>query len=156
MPVEIPGSVKSLDRRVAGAIAIMNHRRADPPSVDEVARAVNLSPSYLTRLFQRHVGCSPAQFDRAQRLDRAHELIIYSFLSIKQVMASVGWNDPSHFSRDFRRRFGVSPRALRAACAADRRAQRAAERRATDQHAHRPTNARIGQHSKGADRRRRG
>ena len=49
----------------------------------------------------------------AQRLDLAVDLIRNSFLSIKQVMAEVGWSDPSHFCRDFKRRFGVTPRALR-------------------------------------------
>jgi AraC family transcriptional regulator, carnitine catabolism transcriptional activator len=102
-----------LDERVAYAIALMKRHRSEPLSVDEIARAVNLSPSYLRRLFQDAMGRSPAQFDRERRLDQARELLMRSFLTVKQVMAEVGWSDPSHFSREFKRRFGVSPTSMR-------------------------------------------
>jgi transcriptional regulator GlxA family with amidase domain len=131
--------MKPLDERVASAIAIMERQRAEPIGIDELARAVNLSPSYLTRLFHQHVGCAPAHYDRQQRLQRAYELITGSFLSIKEVMAAVGWNDPSHFSRDFRRQFGLSPRALRAA--------HSDEPRNSVQHANQPSKTRFGQES---------
>lgn len=134
--------MEPLDQRVASAIAIMDQQRSQPVSVEELARAVNLSPSYLTRLFHRYVGCAPAHFDRARRLERAYELITSSFLSVKEVMADVGWNDPSHFSRDFRRRFGFSPRALRA--------NHFAESRATAQDADRPSKTPIRPHESAA------
>jgi transcriptional regulator GlxA family with amidase domain len=105
--------VKCADARIAHVIRLMTLHRSAPLPVDELARRVNLSPSYLTRLFRDEVGSAPAAFDRAQRLNRAYDLIRHSFLSIKQVMADVGWSDPSHFSRDFKRQFGSSPRALR-------------------------------------------
>lgn len=136
MPVENIVAVKPLDRRVARAMALMAQHRENPIGIDDLARAVNLSPSYLTRLFREHVGCAPVEFDRAQRLDHARELIRTSFLSIKQVMAACGWNDPSHFSRDFRARFLVSPSKMRAAMLSSG---------AADQHAHRPIKTRIGQ-----------
>jgi AraC-like DNA-binding protein len=47
------------------------------------------------------------------RLRRARLLIERTFLSVKEVMGLVGYSDPSHFSRDFRRFHGVSPSALR-------------------------------------------
>ncbi len=101
------------DARIAHVVALMAMHRSDPLQVEELARKVNLSPSYLTRLFRDETGSAPVTFDRAHRLDRAHDLIRNSFLSIKQVMAEVGWSDPSHFCRDFKRRFGVTPSALR-------------------------------------------
>ena len=73
-----------------------------------------MSPSYLTRLLRDQTGHSPASFVREVRLRRAYELVQTTFLSIKEVMAAVGWNDPSHFSRTFKRRFGLSPQGLRA------------------------------------------
>ncbi len=96
------------------AIELMLAHRESPLSVADLARAVNLSTSYLTRLFHAHTGRSPAQYDRDARLQRAHELLTTTFLTVKEVMAAVGWNDPSHFGREFKRRFGESPRALRA------------------------------------------
>lgn len=91
----------------------MEQHRADPLGVDELARTVNLSPSYLTRLFRQHTGQSPGRYDRGRRLDAAHALLRTTFLSVKEIMGAAGWNDPSHFCREFKRRFGVSPRAAR-------------------------------------------
>ena len=113
MQVVFSQGVKYRDARIAHVIALMAMHRSDPLPVEELARKVNLSPSYLTRLFRDETGSAPVTFDRAQRLDRALDLIRNSFLSVKQVMAEVGWSDPSHFCRDFKRRFGVTPRALR-------------------------------------------
>jgi len=101
------------DIRVRHVVALMEEHRAAPLSVEQLAQAVNLSPSHLTRLFREQTGSSPARFARDLRLQHAYELIQTSFLSIKQVMAAVGWNDPSHFCRDFKQQFGVSPQALR-------------------------------------------
>ena len=101
------------DIRVRHVVALMEEHHAAPLSVEQLAQAVNLSPSQLTRLFREQTGSSPARFARELRLQYAYELVQTSFLSIKQVMAAAGWNDPSHFSRDFKRQFGVSPKGLR-------------------------------------------
>ena len=63
------------DARIAHVVALMAMHRSDPLQVEELARKVNLSPSYLTRLFRDETGSAPVTFDRAQRLDRAHDLI---------------------------------------------------------------------------------
>jgi len=103
------------DIRISYVMALIEGRFAEPCAVDELARLVNMSPSYLTRLFREQTGRSPASFVREVRLRRAYDLVQTTFLSIKEVMAAVGWNDPSHFSRAFKRRFGVSPQGLREA-----------------------------------------
>ena len=82
-------------------------------SVAELAAAVNLSPSRFWHLFREQTGTSPLRYLHALRMQRAHALIERSFLSIKQVMAHVGINDPSHFARDFKRLYGVPPTELR-------------------------------------------
>ena len=51
------------------------------------------------------------------RLAHARRLLQSSFLSVKQVMAACGWNDPSHFCREFKRQYGYSPTALRVSTA---------------------------------------
>jgi AraC-like DNA-binding protein len=101
------------DLRVRHVIGLIDRYRASPLSIDQMARAVNLSPSYLTRLFRSHTGHSPSQFSRDRRLRHAFALVQQSFLSIKEIMAAVGWSNPSNFCRAFKHRFGVSPKLLR-------------------------------------------
>ena len=103
-----------MDWRVAQAIVAMERHLERPLSVAELARRVNLSVSRLAHLFHTELGRSPARYLRELRLDRARVLVEESTLSIKEIRAAVGINDPSHFARDFARRHGASPRKIRA------------------------------------------
>jgi len=103
-----------MDWRVQTLIDTMLRDINRPIAVTGLARSVNLSRSRLTHLFRAEVGCSPGRYLRGARLDRARQLVEDSSLSIKEIMARVGFNDPSHFTRDFSRRHGASPRKIRA------------------------------------------
>jgi len=103
-----------MDWRVQTAIDAMLTEIDHPLAVSELARRVNLSRSRLTHLFHADVGCSPARYLREARLDRARQLVEQTSLSVKEIMARVGFNDPSHFTRDFAKRHGASPRRIRA------------------------------------------
>jgi AraC family transcriptional regulator of arabinose operon len=103
-----------MDWRVRTAIDTMLRDIDRPLAVTDLARRVNLSRSRLTHLFRAEVGCSPARYLREARLDRARQLVEQTSLSIKEIMARVGFNDPSHFTRDFSKRHGASPRKIRA------------------------------------------
>lgn len=102
-----------VDPRIGWAIEEMQRRMGDDLSLDELAASVNLSRSRFAYLFRRQTGTSPGKYLREFRLDRARLLLETTYLSVKEVMAAVGFNDPSHFSRDFQSAFGVSPRAWR-------------------------------------------
>jgi transcriptional regulator GlxA family with amidase domain len=103
-----------MDWRIRIVVDLMKSELDRPLAVSALARSVNLSPSRFTHLFRHELGCGPAHYLRELRLDRARHLIEESTLSIKEIMASVGINDPSHFTRDFTRRHGASPRRFRA------------------------------------------
>ena len=103
-----------MDGRVAQAIATMERHLERPLRVAQLARRVNLSVSRFAHLFHTELGRSPAHYLRELRLDRARVLVEESTLSIKEIRAVVGINDPSHFARDFARRHGASPRKTRA------------------------------------------
>jgi len=85
----------------------------EPLRVVDLAVGVNLSVSRFTLIFHATMGRSPAQHLRHLRLERARVLLETTFLSIKEVRASVGINDPSHFTRDFAEAYGASPRMWR-------------------------------------------
>lgn len=101
------------DPRITWAMAEMGRRMADGITVADLARAVNLSQSRFAHLFHQQIGAAPGRYLRQRRLERARLLLESTFLSVKEVMAAVGFNDPSHFSRDFKSAFGASPRAWR-------------------------------------------
>ena len=102
-----------MDRRVTWAIHEMERRMAEPLRISDLAVGVNLSVSRFTLIFRASTGRSPAQHLRQLRLERARVLLETTFLSVKEVRALVGMNDASHFTRDFARAYGASPRMWR-------------------------------------------
>ena len=102
-----------MDGRVSWAIGEMERRITENLSVRQLAAGANLSPSRFAHLFRAETGRSPARYLREVRLARARDLLESTLLSVKQVRQSVGINDASHFTRDFRRLYGAAPRAWR-------------------------------------------
>jgi transcriptional regulator GlxA family with amidase domain len=80
----------------------------------ELAHRVNLSPSRLCHLFKIETGMAPLQYQKALKMEKARHLLETTFLSVKQIMKTVGIRDESHFVRDFKRHYGLSPLAYRA------------------------------------------
>jgi AraC-like DNA-binding protein len=103
-----------MDTRIEMAVSEMDRRLPEPLTVEELARVAQLSPSRFAHLFRLEVGVPPMRYLQERRMARASLLLARTFLSIKQVMAHVGYNDPSHFARDFRRYHGKPPREWRA------------------------------------------
>jgi AraC family carnitine catabolism transcriptional activator len=63
----------------------------------------------MERLFQSHLGTSPAQFYLVLRLDRARQLLEQTEMGVMAVGLACGFGASSHFSRAYKLRFGVSP-----------------------------------------------
>ena len=102
-----------MDWRIRHTLALMQQHLDGPLDVAILARRVNLSASRFAHLFRMETGTSPARYLHELRLDSALMLLYDSTLSVKEVMAAVGLNDPSHFTRDFSSRHGFSPTAFR-------------------------------------------
>jgi AraC-like DNA-binding protein len=77
-------------------------------SLAELAGAVGISPSHLRQAFTADVGVSPSAYLTRLRVDRAAELLTAG-RPIKEVAATVGFCDPSHLTRRFKRLRGVTP-----------------------------------------------
>lgn len=100
---------KKMEPRIQRAIRLMTaDLRRDVP-LDKLAQSVNLSESRLRHLFKAETGVSPVQYLKTQRMLKARRLLETTFLNVKEVMLKVGAKDTSHFIRDFKKTFGLSP-----------------------------------------------
>jgi two-component system response regulator YesN len=102
-------ALKNMDVRVQAVIALMDSSFHQELSVEDLARAVNLSSSYLAHLFKAETGVSLFQYLKSLRMRKAKELLETTFLSIKQIRNRVGVKDKCHFARDFKRTYGLTP-----------------------------------------------
>ena len=98
-----------MDMRVQNVLALMRRDLRARLTLNDMARAVNLTSFHFCHLFKAETGRSPAKYLKTMRLERARELLETTFLSVKEIRALVGLNDESHFARDFRTTYGVTP-----------------------------------------------
>ncbi len=78
-------------------------------SLSELAAISNVCVSHVCHLFKAELRMSPGRCIKLLRLRSAAQLLATTSLSVKQVMAGVGFNDESHFVRDFKNVLGESP-----------------------------------------------
>jgi AraC family transcriptional regulator len=84
-------------------------RLAESLSLRSVAHEVGVHPVYLAAAFRRFHGCSPGQYLRRRRFERARHLIADPNVSLAQVATDTGFSDQSHLNRVFRRFTGMTP-----------------------------------------------
>lgn len=82
--------------------------------VQQIAAACNLNRTYFGRLFRQVMGSTPQEYLIRFRLAKSMELMRTSDYSIAQIAAMVGYPNPLHFSKVFKKEMGVSPRTWRA------------------------------------------
>lgn len=103
------------DKRVRLAFELLKQSAACSNfDFDKIAKSVNLSPSRLRHLFTGNVGMPPMHYVKLVRLERAHNLMLESFLTVKEVTNLSGFSDVSHFVREYKRMFGETPSQTRA------------------------------------------
>jgi AraC-like DNA-binding protein len=80
------------------------------------ALALNMSRSALYLKIKALADQTPQTFIRRLRLKRSEQLLCDDTASISDIAAAVGFVEPTHFSRDFKQQFGMSPTKYRDAC----------------------------------------
>ncbi|WP_435850997.1 helix-turn-helix domain-containing protein [Streptomyces roseolus] len=82
-------------------------------SVRECAGRIGVTPGHLNEVVRAATGRTPAALLREARVREAQRLLVATGLSVRQVGARVGFEDPAYFCRFFRREVGVSPGGFR-------------------------------------------
>lgn len=82
-------------------------------NVEKLCRLVFMSHSQLHRKLEALTDCSPNQFIRMVRLNKARELLADPSYSISSVAMESGYNDPSYFARIFKQETGLTPQEWR-------------------------------------------
>jgi transcriptional regulator GlxA family with amidase domain len=105
----------SLSPKVLLAISFLNANLHRAITAADIARSVDLSVSRLCYLFKTQIGVSPFQYLKNARLEIARQLLETTLLNVKVVAAQVGYSDCTHFMRDFKKAYDVTPSQYRAA-----------------------------------------
>ena len=84
-----------------------------PITVLDIAAHVGVSRSHLYRIFMHHLKESPKNYLEHYRMNQGALLLEQTNLPVGEIAALVGYSDPLHFSKAFKKRMGKSPKAYR-------------------------------------------
>ena len=101
------------DFYIQEAITFMEHNYQRELTVEEIAGVCKLNRSYFSKLFKESTGCPPQEFLIRLRLSKAAGWLKGTSRSIGEISALCGYPNQLHFSRAFKKRYGVSPREWR-------------------------------------------
>jgi AraC-like DNA-binding protein len=102
----IPGNLLAVHRLISSA-------PAQDITLAEMARMAGMSASYFCSRFKAIFGLAPGECLIQHRMHHAVHLLNNRNLTISQIAAQVGYDDLFHFSKMFKKQFGLSPRAMR-------------------------------------------
>lgn len=102
------------DNPVTVAQSFVASHYAERIGIEDIARAANVSASYLTRLFRQTVGTSPHDYVVRFRITQAKQLLAETDLPVSDIASKSGFSSTSNFSYRFSAVTGISPRSYRA------------------------------------------
>ena len=91
------------------AVACINRRVGDEPTVTELARMVGLSEYHFIRVFRQLMGVTSGQYIIISRMNHAKYLLKTTALSVGEIAAMAGYSSESMFTAAFRRTQGMTP-----------------------------------------------
>ena len=96
------------------AITYIENHYNKPITREDLATRLRCSVAHFSRLFSKTTGYSYREFLLLFRLEKAKEMLERSHLKVAEIAYGAGFQDPSYFSKAFRKQVGVSPRQYRA------------------------------------------
>ena len=95
--------------RIINLISYLNEHYSEQISIDEIAQITNMSASALHQKFRDVTCMSPIQYLKKIRLHNARKLMVERGIKASDAGFKVGYTNPSQFSREFKRLFGLPP-----------------------------------------------
>jgi len=81
----------------------------DQVTLEDIARAADISKSEAGRCFQAYMGCSPVDALIQYRLQTARQMLSEKTHTLQEISYACGFNSVNYFSRQFRKKYGYAP-----------------------------------------------
>lgn len=111
--IDTPAERDQQFRSLAPVIHFLEERYTENVSMKAMAKLADMSATHFNRQFVALFGMSPTQFVHSLRIEKSRRLLAETVHSIGEIALELGYHDQSHFTRHFRNRTGMTPRAYR-------------------------------------------
>jgi len=101
------------DGKLIGVLSLMEDAIEEPISREDLARHAGISMRQLERLFRSKLGFTIKEHYLRLRLDRGRALLTETTLPVSEIAIACGFVSASHFAEAFKKRYGLSPTAMR-------------------------------------------
>jgi len=102
-------AIDSHASRIARAIKRLISEFRSPLSVSDLAKTAGMSTTSFHEHFKTITGTTPIRYQKDLRLIEARTLLVSRKFAVSAAAFAVGYESPTHFSRDYRRKFGLPP-----------------------------------------------
>jgi transcriptional regulator GlxA family with amidase domain len=106
---KLVGPITEHHFEIQRAVELMHAHFGEKLSVPDLAKNVNCSESYFSRLFKQETGTAPAEYIIKIRIDKAKKLLSSTAKNATEIALKCGFASTAHFSGTFRKLVGVSP-----------------------------------------------
>lgn len=106
--VDNASGIKNL-QVIQKSVEYMRENYNEKLTIDDISQAVYLSPCYLSKIFKNELGCTIMEFLTKVRIDEAKKLLRNPRYNVMQVACEIGFDDPSYFTKVFKKIEGVTP-----------------------------------------------
>ncbi len=91
------------------AVAYIRAHLTDHITLEDVAREVYLTPSYLSRMFKREMGCNFSRYLNKLRVERSKPFLLNEHNKLVDIAQLSGFEDQSYYTKVFKRITGITP-----------------------------------------------
>lgn len=95
--------------RIQKMLSYIYEHYTEAVSLEDIAKAANISRSEAGRCFNTYMGCSPVEVLIQHRLQNAQRLLNETTLTLQEISFDCGFHSVNYFSRQFRRMYGYAP-----------------------------------------------
>ena len=99
--------------RLGELISLLENRYTENWSIRKISKIASMAPSTLLPVFKKVTGYSPIDYLLQVRLSKAADLLQKTEDPISEIAQKCGFRDSNYFSRQFKKRYNISPRDYR-------------------------------------------
>ena len=104
---------QGMSRDIFHCIQYISNHVNQPISVDEIAKALNMERSTLSKKFKRELGFNISTFIMRRKLEEAKSLLTYSDKTISEISEYLCFSSQAYFQNVFKKKYGMTPREYR-------------------------------------------